>query len=52
MHFLTSLIILVGFALVVFVGLVTVIGEVSQLNFRESRYTRKRLSRRNRVQQN
>lgn len=36
MHFLTSLIILVGFAFVVFVGLVKVIWEFSQLSFHES----------------
>ena len=36
MHFLTSLIILVGFAFVVYVGLVTVIWELSQLSFHES----------------
>jgi hypothetical protein len=36
MHFLTSLIILVGFAFVVYVGLVKVIWELSQLNFHES----------------
>ena len=36
MHFLTSLIILVGFAFVVYVGLVKVIWELSQLSFHES----------------
>jgi hypothetical protein len=36
MHFLTSLIILVGFAFVVCVGLVRVIWELSELSFHES----------------
>ena len=36
MHFMTSLIILGGFAFVVCVGLVTVIWELSQLSFHES----------------
>ena len=36
MRFLISLIILVGFAFVVFGGLVTVIWELSQLSFHES----------------
>jgi hypothetical protein len=36
MHFLTSLIILIGFAFVVYVGLITVICELSQLSFHES----------------
>jgi hypothetical protein len=36
MRFLISLIILVGFAFVVFGGLVTVIWELSQLGFHES----------------
>jgi hypothetical protein len=36
MHFLISLIILVGFAFVVYVGLVTAIWELSQLSFHES----------------
>jgi len=36
MHLLTSLIILIGFAFVVYVGLVTVIWELSQLSFHES----------------
>ena len=36
MHFLTSLIILVGFAFVIYVGLVKVIWELSQLSFHES----------------
>jgi hypothetical protein len=35
-HFLISLIILIGFAFVVYVGLVTVIWELSQLSFHES----------------
>jgi hypothetical protein len=36
MHFQTSLIILVGFALVVYIGLVKVIWELSQFSFHES----------------
>ena len=36
MHFLTSLMILAGFAFVVLVGLANVISELSQLSFHES----------------
>jgi hypothetical protein len=36
MHFMTSLMILCGFAFVVCVGLATVIWELSQLSFHES----------------
>ena len=36
MYFLTSLIIFVGFAFVVYVGLIKVIWELSQLSFHES----------------
>ena len=36
MHFLTSLIILAGFAFVVLIGLANVISELSQLSLRES----------------
>lgn len=36
MHFLTSLIILIGFAFVLYVGLVNVIWELSQLSVHES----------------
>jgi hypothetical protein len=36
MYFLTSLIMLVGFAFVIFVGLVTVIWDLSRLSFHES----------------
>jgi hypothetical protein len=36
MHFLTSLIMLIGFAFVIFVGLVTVIWDLSQLSVHES----------------
>jgi len=36
MHFLTSLIILIGFAFVVYVGLVKVIWDLSQLSFHDS----------------
>jgi Na+-transporting methylmalonyl-CoA/oxaloacetate decarboxylase gamma subunit len=36
MYFLTSLIIFVGFAFVVYVGLIKIIRELSQLSFHES----------------
>jgi hypothetical protein len=36
MYFLTSLIIFVGFAFVVYVGLIKIIWELSQLSFHES----------------